>query len=132
MLSCVFFFKQKTSYEVRMSDCSSDVCSSDLHAPEGDRVVLGPAMRADLVIDMTGAPGARFRVIDTFYRDLEYRLLDLAYADAPLREHVPDTPIRLPDNPLTEPDLAAAERHEVTFGGGMMRDRKRTRLNSSH
>src|SRR5690606_11046285 len=48
------------------------------------------------------------------------RLLDLAYADAPLREHVPDTPIRLPDNPLTEPDPAAAERHEVTFGGGMM------------
>ncbi|MGE0333878.1 MAG: multicopper oxidase family protein [Gammaproteobacteria bacterium] len=90
------------------------------HAPEGDPVVLGPAMRADLVIDMTGAPGARFRVIDTFYRNLEYRLLDLAYADAPLREHVPDTPIRLPDNPLTEPDLAAAERHEVAFGGGMM------------
>src|SRR3546814_20385147 len=77
-------------------------------------------MRADLVIDMTGAPGARFRVIDTFYRDLEYRLLDLAYADAPLREHVPDTPIRLPDNPLTEHELAAAERHEVTLVGRMM------------
>src|SRR3546814_984042 len=26
-----FFFKQKTSYEVRSSVCSSDVCSSDLH-----------------------------------------------------------------------------------------------------
>src|SRR3546814_9240388 len=26
----VFFFKQKTSYEVRISDWSSDVCSSDL------------------------------------------------------------------------------------------------------
>src|SRR3546814_3027694 len=96
-------------------------------------------MRADLIIDMTGAPGARSQVIDTYYRDLEYRLLDLAYADGPLREHAPDTPIRLPDNPLTEPDLAAAERHEVTFGGGMMRgmmgggrDRKSTRLNSSH
>src|SRR3546814_7849037 len=25
-----FFFKQKTAYEVRMSDWSSDVCSSDL------------------------------------------------------------------------------------------------------
>src|SRR3546814_19619420 len=24
-----FFFKQKTAYEMRMSDCSSDVCSSD-------------------------------------------------------------------------------------------------------
>src|SRR3546814_20568265 len=27
---CFFFFKQKTSYEMRISDCSSDVCSSDL------------------------------------------------------------------------------------------------------
>src|SRR3546814_4061065 len=32
MFSCVvfFFFKQKTAYEVRISDWSSDVCSSDL------------------------------------------------------------------------------------------------------
>src|SRR3546814_7034426 len=29
--SC-FFFKQKTAYEMRISDWSSDVCSSDLHA----------------------------------------------------------------------------------------------------
>src|SRR3546814_20587677 len=27
---CFFFFKQKTSYEMRISDWSSDVCSSDL------------------------------------------------------------------------------------------------------
>src|SRR3546814_3595881 len=26
-----FFFKQKTAYELRISDWSSDVCSSDLH-----------------------------------------------------------------------------------------------------
>src|SRR3546814_4965772 len=30
-----FFFKQKTAYEMRISDWSSDVCSSDL--VEGDR-----------------------------------------------------------------------------------------------
>src|SRR3546814_4893764 len=33
---CFFFFKQKTAYEMRISDWSSDVCSSDLyllHAP---------------------------------------------------------------------------------------------------
>lgn len=90
------------------------------HVPAGGRVVLGPAMRADLVIDMTGAPGARLQVTDTFYRDLEYRLLDLVYADTPLRAHPLDTPIRLPDNPLPEPDLTVAERHEVRFGGGMM------------
>src|SRR3546814_10357735 len=32
----VFFFKQKTAYEMRISDWSSDVCSSDL-APSGHR-----------------------------------------------------------------------------------------------
>src|SRR3546814_3546258 len=29
-LCCFFFFKQKTAYEMRISDWSSDVCSSDL------------------------------------------------------------------------------------------------------
>src|SRR3546814_3851518 len=34
MISCIFFFKQKTAYEMRISDWSSDVCSSDLiHRP---------------------------------------------------------------------------------------------------
>src|SRR3546814_10292311 len=28
---CFFFFRQKTAYEMRISDWSSDVCSSDLH-----------------------------------------------------------------------------------------------------
>src|SRR3546814_9188029 len=32
-LFCLFFFKQKTAYEMRISDWSSDVCSSDLHDP---------------------------------------------------------------------------------------------------
>src|SRR3546814_10500150 len=30
VLVCLFFFKQKTAYEMRISDWSSDVCSSDL------------------------------------------------------------------------------------------------------
>src|SRR3546814_8991076 len=33
----VFFFKQKTAYEMRISDWSSDVCSSDLEVIVGDR-----------------------------------------------------------------------------------------------
>src|SRR3546814_5763498 len=34
----VFFFKQKTAYEMRISDWSSDVCSSDLwRAPHHSR-----------------------------------------------------------------------------------------------
>src|SRR3546814_13474649 len=34
----VFFFKQKTAYEMRISDWSSDVCSSDL---QRDRAEIG-------------------------------------------------------------------------------------------
>src|SRR3546814_19572818 len=36
----IFFFKQKTAYEMRISDWSSDVCSSDLIAPHGLDVVV--------------------------------------------------------------------------------------------
>src|SRR3546814_5925170 len=31
LIDVFFFFKQKTAYELRISDWSSDVCSSDLH-----------------------------------------------------------------------------------------------------
>src|SRR3546814_5795880 len=47
MFFCVFFFfKQKTAYELRMSDWSSDVCSSDLvpssrHSAYNRRLVHG-------------------------------------------------------------------------------------------
>src|SRR3546814_7802127 len=34
LLMCFFFFKQKTAYEMRISDWSSDVCSSDLIAAD--------------------------------------------------------------------------------------------------
>src|SRR3546814_3813511 len=36
-----FFFKQKTAYELRISDWSSDVCSSDLLHANPDRGVFG-------------------------------------------------------------------------------------------
>src|SRR3546814_2452208 len=35
---CCFFFKQKTAYEMRISDWSSDVCSSDLDFSDEDDV----------------------------------------------------------------------------------------------
>src|SRR3546814_10321534 len=36
MMVFVFFFKQKTAYEMRISDWSSDVCSSDLSIHPGN------------------------------------------------------------------------------------------------
>ncbi len=90
------------------------------HVPEGGLVVLGPAMRADLILDFGQDPGSGTPVIDRFHRGNEYRLVDLAYGETPLRSFAPDWPVTLPANPLAEPDIAAARRHEVTFSGGMM------------
>src|SRR3546814_4113175 len=41
----IFFFKQKTAYEVRISDWSSDVCSSDLSAIAYNDQTPGPTLR---------------------------------------------------------------------------------------
>src|SRR3546814_5808987 len=50
---CVFFFfKQKTAYEMRISDWSSDVCSSDLP-------VTGNAARIDKAADIGEGIGER-------------------------------------------------------------------------
>jgi FtsP/CotA-like multicopper oxidase with cupredoxin domain len=92
------------------------------HEPEGGAVVLGPAMRADLILDMTAAPSSRHAVHDGFYRRLAYNLVDIEYGEeAPLPAKAADLP-RLADNPLAEPDLRSAERHEIVFSGGMMGD----------
>src|SRR3546814_2524200 len=40
----LFFFKQKTAYEMRISDWSSDVCSSDLSE-------IQPVLSPDIAVD---------------------------------------------------------------------------------
>src|SRR3546814_1390545 len=56
MFCCIvrlfFFFKQKTAYEVRISDWSSDVCSSDLASP------LAGCVRSIVQILVIAAPSA--------------------------------------------------------------------------
>src|SRR3546814_7565818 len=50
---CVFFFKQKTAYELLISDWSSDVCSSDLFLLQGgvvDRRAIGRAAVVSLPV----------------------------------------------------------------------------------
>jgi FtsP/CotA-like multicopper oxidase with cupredoxin domain len=90
------------------------------HAAADGAVVLGPAMRMDLILDMTGKPGERFQIIDDFYRGLAYRLVDLVYDAHPLRDRPPESPVALAANTVPEPDLAGAERHDVALNGGMM------------
>ncbi len=89
--------------------------------PQGDRIILGPAMRTDLVLDMTGEPNSKAAVIDSFYEGLSYKLVELTYSDEPpLRAQPLVPPTTLPPNTMPEPDLANARRHDVTLTGGMM------------
>src|SRR3546814_17239238 len=50
-MGCGFvFFNQKTAYEMRISDWSSDVCSSDLAARATDHETRDVAQRGDRVV----------------------------------------------------------------------------------
>src|SRR3546814_2258099 len=84
----VFFFKQKTAYELRISDGSSDVCSSDLRfvAVSGSTRLAG--RRADQERRMS-APGKSDRWVRRRppARDLRDLLLDLLTRLVCVRHH---------------------------------------------
>src|SRR3546814_12700525 len=58
----MFFFKQKTAYELRISDWSSDVCSSDLLLDVGVQALVDEA--ALLVIDIVAGQRAEKIIIE--------------------------------------------------------------------
>src|SRR3546814_5860481 len=68
---CVFFFKQKTAYEMRISDWSSDVCSSDLAKLLRDAQGL-PSEAVGLWLDVTEQHLAAQRIAESEER---YRVL---------------------------------------------------------
>ena len=92
------------------------------HVTDTARIVLGPSMRADLIIDFdAGAPGQRFPINDVAYRRDAYTLAEIVYSNRPaLRSGVSTAPVALPSASLPEPDLAAATRHRLTLQGGAM------------
>src|SRR3546814_6575135 len=69
LVCAVFFFKQKTAYEMRISDWSSDVCSSDLFecydighlyilAHFLDRGIVEPPLFVQSIFGLLGGIGA--------------------------------------------------------------------------
>ncbi|MBN8907182.1 MAG: multicopper oxidase domain-containing protein, partial [Rhodospirillales bacterium] len=91
------------------------------HEPTSGRIILGPTMRADVILDMQGDPGSSYAVIDDFYDRLSYPLVRFAYdAARPLRARPIAASPRLPRNPVPRPDLASAMRQEIRLKGGMM------------
>src|SRR3546814_3070672 len=105
-----FFFKQKTAYEMRISDWSSDVCSSDLLT---DLAVLGRDARR---VDDRAALAVRHRV------ERQHARRRLGDAAEGADEVDLDDPVERIERKMLDAAvfLAAA------------RDRKSTRLNSSH
>src|SRR3546814_6986300 len=119
-MACVFFFcKQKTAYEMRISDWSSDVCSSDL-----DQIVAGEARLHEAA-----------QVVDGYRRDALRRAVGGARIGMPgeqqLREGARGEPARIDRAPRERHgDLAAHPLHRFRVEARL--DRRRTRLNSSH
>src|SRR3546814_1185250 len=61
----VFFFKQRTAYELRISGCSSDVCSSDLKLDDHGATVLHPSSALSATVGspkLLGLATGMFRV----------------------------------------------------------------------
>src|SRR3546814_1764492 len=106
-----FFFKQKTAYEMRISDWSSDVCSSDLPAYMG----IGPVPATANALRRAGLTVADLDVI-------EANEAFAAQACAVSRELGFD-PAKVNPN-----GSGISLGHPIGATG----DRKSTRLNSSH
>lgn len=83
-------------------------------------ILLGSGMRMDLILDCSGRPGDWVPITDSFYEGLENQLTSLVYAKTPLRDRPLSDRVDLRPNPLAEPALANADRHDIVFSGGMM------------
>src|SRR3546814_13026576 len=92
-----FFFKQKTAYEMRISDWSSDVCSSDLLVGarlDVDAEMLGVAV-SDAAVDPVGSdhevvavPSGKFGAEFCFVMKDDYEFLATVAKD--VEKHLPD------------------------------------------
>src|SRR3546814_3897835 len=129
-----FFFKQKTAYEMRISDWSSDVCSSDLYV--FDAAVDPGEADPPLIVD-TDAVLSRSVALQSF-QPIARRCAKVV-EDASAMQVV-ELPERDAGNVAEGTRLACLEERcgvavlEAPDHGEMYNgiDRKSTRLNSSH
>ncbi len=114
-------------FGLQLRDLDPWIIALDGHPVEPHRLgdgslALGPGMRADLIVDMSGKPGDESLVVDDHYGpNYAYELIRFLYAGSgPFREPNDAAPAALRPNPVAEPDLHAAERHRLVFEGGAM------------
>src|SRR3546814_4659880 len=126
-----FFFKQKTAYEMRISDWSSDVCSSDLLAAFENRLQRGAAARyAALHRADRAAADRRAFLIGQLPRADQHERLALVDGQHQQRAlHVGKVQAVVL---IVGRDEQPLGRQPVIIGGEFLADRKSTRLTSSH
>src|SRR3546814_1088610 len=116
VMQCIlffFFFKQKTAYEMRISDWSSDVCSSDLH----------------WIDDHIATPMARYPEYRASRQSFGINVLGTLVVEI----EAEDGTVGFAVTTGGEPACFIVERHLARFLiGRSPTDRKSTRLNSSH
>ena len=98
------------------------------HALGEAGLVLGPGMRADLILDCGGRPGARHVIDDAYYPGDRTAVTEIAYRDEPPLRGSFGPPPQLPPNPLPEPDPERAERMELVLQGGAMGSLREARV----
>src|SRR3546814_4809974 len=121
----VFFFKQKTAYEMRISDWSSDVCSSDLRA----NAHRGKVRASKAVIDRLKAKGL---ISPTLEKGLAPRtnldrVLQMPYMAQALGIRI----AKDGDISYENDDAAKGDKLLLKIVRAIS-DRKSTRMNSSH
>src|SRR3546814_3906123 len=132
----VFFVKQNTSYEMRIRDWSSDVCSSDLqnaegHRPGGKEAAVGDALGIEEVFAVDIEAMQHRRRDDSRQQDrteierkVQLAVIDLPHekcgpANEPQRHQIADAERQLDSHPRTRlqvfPASAESERSERSF-----------------
>src|SRR3546814_4922076 len=99
IVSDFFFFKQKTAYEMRISDWSSDVCSSDLDIENKRRPDLAASSDPD------DASVSRSSIV----RCQRFSRLDLNFCPAPHRALNIVSPYRLAIRPFWDEPMRSEE-----------------------
>jgi FtsP/CotA-like multicopper oxidase with cupredoxin domain len=95
----------------------------------GGPIVIGPAQRFDLILDMSGEPGERYSVIDVNYPQSPSRLTSLVYgSESRLNNAYGDFPGLIRNNALKEPDLNDPFVQHVDLKGGDLGQLKNAQL----
>ena len=94
----------------------------------GGPIVIGPAQRFDLILDMSGEPGERYSVIDVNYPQSPSRLTRLAYGtESRLNSAYGDFPGLIKNN-IKEPDLNDPFVQHIDLKGGDLGQLKHAQL----